>query len=97
MSQENVEIVRRSNECRSRGDLAGALVAVHPDVEWLDIREPVLAPEARVGAASLRSALEQWLAALDGFTTEVEGLIDEGDFVFVTSRWLGKCKGSGLS
>ncbi|HEY4450165.1 MAG TPA: nuclear transport factor 2 family protein [Solirubrobacteraceae bacterium] len=92
MSRENIEIVRRFDECRSRGDLSGGLDAFHPDVEWEDVRQPELVPKRRgVGVASLHSALEEW-AALDGFTTDVEDCFDSGEFVFVISRWRGTTK-----
>ncbi len=40
MSEENVEIVRRANEARNRGDVDRALIDVHPDVEtdWSESR-----------------------------------------------------------
>jgi len=40
MSEENVEIVRRANEARNRGDVDRALIDVHSDVEtdWSESR-----------------------------------------------------------
>jgi len=45
MSQENVEVVRRSNTAFNSGDRDGALADYHPDVEWSDLQHAPDTPE----------------------------------------------------
>jgi ketosteroid isomerase-like protein len=72
MSQENVEIVRRSNEARNRGDVGGALIDVHPDVEsdWSESR------------AADGGMVEAVIHGRDELSTRMQDLLDLWD-----ARW----------
>jgi ketosteroid isomerase-like protein len=66
MSEENVEVVRRSNEARNRGDVDGALIDVHPDVEfdWSESR------------AAEGGMLEGVIHGRDELSTRMQELLD---------------------
>jgi len=96
VSQENVEILRRSNEALRRGDIEGVLRDFAPHVEWRDLQHPPDTPELVHGVASLREILHEWLGAFDDFKAEVEEFIDTGDCVVTVTRWHGRGRESGL-
>ena len=91
MSQENVEIVRRSVEAEARGDLSAALAHLDPDVKWSAAEE-----SAFEGVAAVRSYLEQWKEAWDDYEVRAEEYIDAGDRVVVTLHFRGRGKLSGV-
>ncbi|MGC1814386.1 MAG: hypothetical protein WA696_09640, partial [Solirubrobacterales bacterium] len=72
MSEENMEIVRRSNEARNRGDVDGALIDVHPDVEsdWSESR------------AADGGMVEAVIHGRDELSTRMQDLLDLWD-----ARW----------
>jgi uncharacterized protein len=96
VSQENVEILRRSNAALRRGDLTGIYADFDSDVEWRDLQHAPDMPECVHGLESLSGVLQQWLAAFDSFAAEVEEYIDAGDAVVTITRWHGTGKESGL-
>jgi ketosteroid isomerase-like protein len=73
MSQENVDIVRRSHEALNRGDVDGALADVHPDAEadWSESRsaEGGMIEEVIRGRETLRAriqdAFDHWEVSWD--------------------------------
>jgi ketosteroid isomerase-like protein len=73
MSQENVEIVRRSWEAWIRGDLDELFEAFDPAVEW-DTRtfEGWPDPDVYRGHEGVRRFLEEWLASWERFEAGVE-------------------------
>jgi len=85
MSQENVELVRRSIERFNSGDLDGALRDADPEVEWHDLRE---LPGATVhhGREAAAEHLRSVLRALPGYHLEAEEIVDLGDTVVVCGR-----------
>ena len=58
MSQQNVEIMRCSNEAFNRGDVEAALSYLHPSIEWRDLQHPPDTPEVVRGAAAIREVWE---------------------------------------
>lgn len=77
MSEERVELVRRSIERFNSGDLDGALRDADPEVEWPDLRE---LPGATVhhGREAAAEHLRSVLRAVPGCHVETEKLVDLG-------------------
>jgi len=97
VSQENVEILRRSNDALRRGDLEGVYAEFDAEIEWCDLLHSPDSPERVVGLDSLREVLHQRLAAFDDFTADVEEYIDAGDAVVTVTRWHGTGRESGIN
>jgi ketosteroid isomerase-like protein len=76
MTQENVEIVRRSTESYSRGDVDGTLETWAPDavLDWSNSR----GLEAGVvrGRGEIRRFMRQFLETFEEVRIEVEGLVE---------------------
>jgi ketosteroid isomerase-like protein len=94
VSQENVDIVRRSCEAFNRGDYDEALAVFHPDARY-DLTH---FPDGRVyeGHAGIREAFRIWLGTWEDYRQEQDEFIDAGDEVVVAVREYGRGKGSGL-
>ena len=97
MSQENVEIVRRTNAAFNRGDHKAVFAHYHPDVELRDLQHAPDAPERLRGIDALAAYMNQWDEAFDDFTAEIEEYIDAGACVLTTTHWRAKGKESGLA
>jgi ketosteroid isomerase-like protein len=86
MSQENVELVRRSTDAFSRGDFDGFLEEWAPDavVDWSNSR----GLEARVyrGHADIRVFAEQFREAFEDFRVELLDLEEVQDGVLVAEN-----------
>jgi ketosteroid isomerase-like protein len=93
MSRENVELVRRMYDTYLSGDAEGALEYFHPDVE-VDFSVRVDAARGR-GRDELARIVGSWGAAWDGYTEEIEEIIDLGDKVCLAATQRGRGKGSG--
>ena len=91
MSEENVEIVRKSVEAYARGDLDTALTYADPDIAWNPVEEA-----ATQGHDAIRANLERWETDFEDFEATPEEYIDAGDQVLVTVHWSGRGRGSGL-
>ena len=85
MSEERVELVRRSLERFNSGDLDGALQDADPDIEWHDLRE---LPGATVhhGREAAADHLRSVLRALPGYRVDTDELVDLGNTVVVCGR-----------
>jgi ketosteroid isomerase-like protein len=94
MSQENVEIVQRANFAFNRGDDAGFVENLHPDVEFRDHAHAADAPETIKGAEALLAVLSGWRESFDDFQAEIRECIDAGDHVVCETRWTGRGKAS---
>jgi len=95
MSQENVELVRRSFDAWNVGDLAGWISMHHPEVE-------VVPPEGWPEAERPRSR-EEWLAQarriLDSWAAqrvEAKQIVDTAERVVVLFEWVTRGKGSQI-
>jgi ketosteroid isomerase-like protein len=96
VSQENVEIVRRSQEeFQITGQPDGELIT--PDFVW-DMSNFLGWPEQQVyeGLEGTRSFLENWTAAWDDWVLEAETLHDAGDRVVAVMRQGGRSKATGM-
>ena len=80
MSQENVEIVRRSQEAWKEGDIDGCLADVPPDAEWVIAEEN---PNARTlrGRDEITAYLRDWLSTMPGLRYDATRHIDIGNAV----------------
>lgn len=95
MSQENLEIVRRSVDAFLRGDFDGAMHVFHPDIAF-DITHTMPDGEVYVGHEGFLTGLRRWLGAWDDYALEVDEYVDAGDSVVIFFRESGRGKGSGM-
>ena len=91
MSQENVEIVRRSLEAYRRGDLDAALAHVHPEIVWSPYEEAPMR-----GVDAVRTYLRRWEGEWEELETTPEDFIDAGDQVVAVIHFRGRGRGSGI-
>jgi ketosteroid isomerase-like protein len=95
MSQENLELVRRTFDAFSRGDFDSAFSTFDPATEWCTAADE---PDRQTyrGLAAVRrfvdSLAEPWLDRFEG-VMEFEGVVDRGDWVIVP--WHARMRGRG--
>jgi ketosteroid isomerase-like protein len=99
MSQENVEVVRRSFEAFARGDFGTAFEAHDADTEW---RTAADEPDQQTyrGIAGLRDFVDSLDDTWEGRFAQVmefEAFIDRGEWVVVPWSAQLRGKGSGLT
>jgi ketosteroid isomerase-like protein len=97
VSQENVEIVRRSNAAFKRRDRDATFADFDPDVELRDLMNAPDTPELIRGISVLRATWDTWEQVFDDFTIEIDEYVDVGDRVLAVTHWRGKSKDSGLA
>jgi len=97
VSQENVEILRRSIAAFNQRDRDGTFADYHPDVELRDLMNAPDTPELIRGISALRASWDTWEQVFDDFTTEIEEYVDVGDCVLAVAHWRGKGKDSALA
>jgi ketosteroid isomerase-like protein len=96
MSQENVEVVRRSIDAYSRGDLEGVLETIGPEFE--------MRPSGRFAdTAPVYRGRQGWVdfwntfqAAWEHITISIERLEDLDDRVLTLGTFHGRGRGSGV-
>jgi ketosteroid isomerase-like protein len=97
VSQENVEIVRRSFTAFTRGGLDAAAEFWHPQINW---RAAEGAPDdvgEMHGIPAARRYAEDWFDTFDELSWEPEELIDVGDDqVVAVVHVSGRAKASGI-
>jgi ketosteroid isomerase-like protein len=95
MSQENVEIVRRSVEAFNDRDLGTVMEMCDPQVEW---HTPPDIPDAAVyhGLDEARENVEDLLRAFDDLRVEPLRFEESGDEVVALYRFVGHGTGSGV-
>jgi ketosteroid isomerase-like protein len=94
MSQENVEIVRRSYAAYVRGDLESALAAFDPEIEIYDHDIPD--PGEYRGLEGLFRWQADWESSWESWRWEPEEFIDVGDRVVALLRVYAKGRESGV-
>jgi ketosteroid isomerase-like protein len=89
MCNENEWIVREAFLAYDRGDIAGMMDFVDPDLEWtyVDAGAADPQPEVRHGRAALDKAIHQ--QAERGLRSELEGVVAAGDQVILVMRTPG--------
>jgi uncharacterized protein len=97
MSQENVELARRSVEAFAAGDWKTTLEFVDAEVEWIET--PGLGPDAGVyrGIEEVRDAVESWTGMWTDYAFEVRDYLDAGDQVVVLVQERGRGRSTGVS
>jgi ketosteroid isomerase-like protein len=92
MSEENVEIVRRTYEAANRGDLDSANLHVHPEIEFHTYAQ---SPEAGVyrGKEAVQRYNQGLFEQFESIRFEIEELVDAGDRVVVVSTQHAQPKG----
>jgi len=81
VSEENVEVVKRSLEAWQRDDLDSYLSLIDPDVEWLTAIERGLglAGSAYYGHDGIRELWNLWRTEVEDFLIETDEIRDLGD------------------
>jgi ketosteroid isomerase-like protein len=96
MSQENVEVVRRSLEAFERGGLDMSLDYFDPEVEWTTTDAYLEAATYR-GHQGVRHYFETLSGEFGAVRLEAEEMIDAGEQVVAPVRMSGRGKTSGAS
>src|SRR5512134_4105429 len=91
MSEENVEVVRRSFAAYQRGDLDAALADTHPEVYWDPFEEAPMQ-----GLDAVRAYLARWEGDWEELETTPEEFIDAGNKVVAVVHFRGRGRGSGI-
>jgi uncharacterized protein len=94
MSEENVEIVRRSLAAYDSGGLDAVAEFWHPDIDWRAVEGYLDDVGLIRGPDGLRQYYRQWEETFDAGRTEIEELIDASDQVIAVVRSFGRMKGS---
>ena len=94
MSQENVEVIRRSLEAFQQGGLDASLRFYDPEVTWEEAQDE---PEAETyrGHDGIRALAQKWLVPFDDLRIEPEEFIDAGEAVVMPYRFRGRERSSG--
>jgi ketosteroid isomerase-like protein len=96
MSQENIEIVRRSASALAAGDWQDVFESWDPQIEWHFEREAVISGLHR-GRDQVRAALSSFMTEWEDFAVEIEDLIPADDErVVMVVHVTGRGRGSGV-
>jgi ketosteroid isomerase-like protein len=97
MSDENVEVVRRSWDAWARGDMGALFDFYDPEVEW-DMTHSYV-PDMGVfqGHEGIRDFFRQWRAFFEEYYAEPEEFTDAGDCVIVRVRQGGRGRASTVN
>ncbi|HEY5712634.1 MAG TPA: nuclear transport factor 2 family protein [Allosphingosinicella sp.] len=97
MSAENVAVVRDLYDGFAAGNVGAVLGAMSADIVWNEAENfpyadgnPYVGPQA-IAEGVFARCIGEW----DGFTVNVEEILDAGDTVVALGRYAGLCKGSG--
>jgi len=95
MSQENVEIVRRSFDAWNRQDSAAAAKDLAPDVE-IDATDRILNPQVYGGVEGAMRFRHEIAEVWDEFRVEIEELLPVGEEVVVLVHSVARGRGGGV-
>ncbi len=97
MSKANVELVRAVYAAFGAGDVAGVLDRMSPQIVWNEAENfpysdgnPYVGPEAVLNGVFAR-CVGEW----DGFGVQIDEILDAGDTVVATGRYVGVYKATG--
>jgi ketosteroid isomerase-like protein len=102
MSQENVELVRRSFESLNSVIRTGELQSfldefLDPDIDWRAVEGEIDDVGGMRGLAAVRRYIEDWLDTFDDMTLTPEEIIEVGaDRVLVHQRLSGRGRHTGI-
>ena len=91
MSQKNVEIVREAWDAYSRGDYARVGGFHDPHIVVITLEDGAV-----YGNDAVLANYERWNEAWEGAETTLEEVIGRGDRVFLTVRFQGRGRASGI-
>jgi uncharacterized protein len=95
MSEENVEIVRRSLDAFNRGDVEATLADVHPEVEGID--DPRVPGGRTLGRS--KTEVKRYFKSLSRYWESVrlvpERFVDLGDDVLILGRMTARTRRGG--
>ena len=94
MPEDHVEIVRTVFDAYFRGDEAGMLALVSPDVVATQFRDQLDVADFH-GHDGLRRLMADWTGSWDDWTIEILRAWAVGGYVFATARQRGRGKASG--
>ena len=97
MSDEAIERVKRGYAAFNRGDLDEAVKDLHPDIEWqVALELPDSPPDNTYrGHEGVMRFWRSWHDTFEGFSVEIEEIIDAGDCVLVVGAVHGRGAVSG--
>ncbi len=97
MSKENVAVIRGAYDAFGRGDLDAVLAAFSPAIVWNEAENfPYADGNPYHGIqAVVEGVFARIPADWDGFTIVVDELLDAGDTVVETGRYLATSKATG--
>jgi ketosteroid isomerase-like protein len=96
VSQQNIEIVRRSNALFNDRNWEQLLELYEPDIEIRDRQHAPDLPEVLHGVEAARRFLAYWVEPYEEFGAEVLEYIDVDPWVVTDTRWHGRGKGSDV-
>jgi uncharacterized protein len=94
MSEENLELVRRSFLAYEQGGLDALAEFWHPDMSWRAAEGALDDIGVFHGHDAMRRYYREWEETFDEVSIDVEELIVAGDKVVAAVRGVGKMKGS---
>ena len=94
MAETDLDTIRASYGALNRGDVQGALSALHRDAVWRESPELPGGDEFE-GRAAVEKFLEGYLEQWDVFHQQVESMLHRGDRVLVNIRLTAVGRGSG--
>lgn len=97
MTSPNLECIQRIYRDFAAGNIEAVLASMSPDIVWREAnnfpyadRSPYVGPQAVLEGVFVRCATE-W----DGFSVEVDELLDAGDTIVALGRYRGGYKATG--
>jgi len=97
MSQDNVEIARRSFTALARGGIDAAAEFWHPEISWRAVENAPDDVGEMHGIPAARRYVEDWFDTFDEFRSEPQELIAVGDDQVVSVIHVsGRAKASGI-
>lgn len=97
MSNRNIELIRSLYNNFATGNVPAVLAAMSPDIIWNEAENfpyadgnPYIGPKAVLNGVFARCGGE-W----DGFAVKVDEVLDAGDTIIATGRYLGTFKATG--
>ena len=102
MSQEDVELVRRSFESLNSGIRTGELQPfldefLDPDIDWRAVEGEIDDVGGMRGLAAIRRYIEDWLETFDDLTVTPREIVEvDADRVLVDQRLSGRGRHTGI-
>jgi uncharacterized protein len=94
MSPEDLDTVRHAYAAFGRGDMEALRALIAPDIEWRTTPNVPFLGTYR-GIDEFFRGMSEWTDSFDEMTTEVEELIDAGEYAIVHHRMHGRGRDSG--